>query len=106
MEGLEVLLCVHGFFRGGVRSFAFSLWTYLYLVYLQTLNDGDMALMDMGAEYNFYGSDITCSYPVSHLEYSYFYFEVLFYKNNIKFCYLLLKVLFIPSGPFLFTSVQ
>ncbi|KAF7006127.1 hypothetical protein CFC21_021192 [Triticum aestivum] len=29
----------------------------------QTLNDGDMALMDMGAEYNFYGSDITCSYP-------------------------------------------
>lgn len=31
----------------------------------QTLNDGDMALMDMGAEYHFYGSDITCSYPVS-----------------------------------------
>ncbi|XP_037481934.1 xaa-Pro dipeptidase-like [Triticum dicoccoides] len=31
----------------------------------QTLNDGDMALMDMGAEYNFYGSDITCSYPIN-----------------------------------------
>ena len=31
----------------------------------QILNDGDMALMDMGAEYHFYGSDITCSYPVS-----------------------------------------
>uniref|UniRef100_A0A8I6X1Q4 Aminopeptidase P N-terminal domain-containing protein n=1 Tax=Hordeum vulgare subsp. vulgare TaxID=112509 RepID=A0A8I6X1Q4_HORVV len=31
----------------------------------RTLNDGDMALMDMGAEYNFYGSDITCSYPVN-----------------------------------------
>ncbi|KAK1667462.1 hypothetical protein QYE76_055621 [Lolium multiflorum] len=29
-----------------------------------TLKDGDMALMDMGAEYGFYGSDITCSYPV------------------------------------------
>ena len=65
MEGLEVLLCVHDFFREGVRSFAFSLCTYLYLVYLQTLNDGDMALMDMGAEYNFYGSDITCSYPTN-----------------------------------------
>jgi hypothetical protein len=29
------------------------------------LEDGDMALLDMGAEYHFYGSDITCSYPVS-----------------------------------------
>ncbi|XP_040379937.1 uncharacterized protein LOC121053220 isoform X7 [Oryza brachyantha] len=28
-----------------------------------TLDDGDMALMDMGGEYNYYGSDITCSYP-------------------------------------------
>ncbi|AQK70467.1 Metallopeptidase M24 family protein [Zea mays] len=31
----------------------------------RTLNDGDMALMDMGAEYHFYGSDITCSYPIN-----------------------------------------
>lgn len=31
----------------------------------RTLNDGDMALMDMGAEYSFYGSDITCSYPIN-----------------------------------------
>uniref|UniRef100_A0A452XZY5 Aminopeptidase P N-terminal domain-containing protein n=2 Tax=Aegilops tauschii subsp. strangulata TaxID=200361 RepID=A0A452XZY5_AEGTS len=30
-----------------------------------TVNDGDMALMDMGAEYNFYASDITCSYPTN-----------------------------------------
>ncbi|XP_031473386.1 uncharacterized protein LOC116245913 isoform X2 [Nymphaea colorata] len=29
------------------------------------LNDGDMALFDMGAEYHFYGSDITCSFPVN-----------------------------------------
>ncbi|KAG2410927.1 uncharacterized protein HKW66_Vig0015920 [Vigna angularis] len=29
----------------------------------KTLEDGDMALFDMGAEYNFYGSDITCSFP-------------------------------------------
>ncbi|EOY30523.1 Metallopeptidase M24 family protein isoform 7, partial [Theobroma cacao] len=27
------------------------------------LEDGDMALLDMGAEYSFYGSDITCSFP-------------------------------------------
>ncbi|KAF8691564.1 hypothetical protein HU200_040715 [Digitaria exilis] len=32
--------------------------------FLPTLNDGDIALMDMGAEYHFYGSDITCSYPL------------------------------------------
>ncbi|XP_051150226.1 uncharacterized protein LOC127264760 [Andrographis paniculata] len=29
------------------------------------LADGDMALLDMGAEYHFYGSDITCSFPVN-----------------------------------------
>ncbi|KAL9330086.1 hypothetical protein ACSQ67_005089 [Phaseolus vulgaris] len=29
----------------------------------KTLEDGDMALFDMGAEYHFYGSDITCSFP-------------------------------------------
>ncbi|TQD79615.1 hypothetical protein C1H46_034840 [Malus baccata] len=29
------------------------------------LEDGDLALLDMGSEYNFYGSDITCSYPVN-----------------------------------------
>ncbi|XP_068651571.1 uncharacterized protein [Aristolochia californica] len=29
------------------------------------LHDGDMALLDMGAEYHFFGSDITCSFPVN-----------------------------------------
>jgi Xaa-Pro dipeptidase len=29
------------------------------------LEDGDMAFFDMGAEYHFYGSDITCSFPVN-----------------------------------------
>ncbi|KAL6006004.1 hypothetical protein ACLOJK_040049 [Asimina triloba] len=29
----------------------------------RTFEDGDMALLDMGAEYHFYGSDITCSFP-------------------------------------------
>ncbi|KAE8637453.1 hypothetical protein CSA_004486 [Cucumis sativus] len=31
----------------------------------RTLEDGDIALFDMGAEYQFYGSDITCSFPVN-----------------------------------------
>ncbi|XP_038880097.1 xaa-Pro dipeptidase [Benincasa hispida] len=31
----------------------------------RTLEDGDMTLFDMGAEYQFYGSDITCSFPVN-----------------------------------------
>ncbi|OMO91628.1 hypothetical protein COLO4_18232 [Corchorus olitorius] len=31
----------------------------------RTLEDGDMALLDMGAEYSFYGSDITCTFPVN-----------------------------------------
>jgi Xaa-Pro dipeptidase len=29
------------------------------------LEDGDLALLDMGAEYHCYASDITCSYPVN-----------------------------------------
>nr|GLL20651.1 xaa-Pro dipeptidase [Ipomoea trifida] len=31
----------------------------------RTFHDGDMALLDMGAEYHFYASDITCSFPVN-----------------------------------------
>ncbi|KAK8956122.1 hypothetical protein KSP40_PGU010554 [Platanthera guangdongensis] len=31
----------------------------------RTLKEGDIALFDMGAEYHFYGSDITCSFPVN-----------------------------------------
>jgi len=31
----------------------------------RTLKDGDMALFDMGCEYNRYCSDITCSFPVN-----------------------------------------
>eukprot|EP00252_Welwitschia_mirabilis_P020733 TRINITY_DN5139_c0_g1_i2.p1 TRINITY_DN5139_c0_g1~~TRINITY_DN5139_c0_g1_i2.p1 ORF type:complete len:492 (+),score=94.77 TRINITY_DN5139_c0_g1_i2:65-1540(+) len=31
----------------------------------RTLVEGDIALLDMGAEYHFYGSDITCSFPVN-----------------------------------------
>ncbi|KAI3956777.1 hypothetical protein MKW92_014028 [Papaver armeniacum] len=35
---------------------ALNIWTF---------EDGDMALLDSGAEYNFYVSDITCSFPVN-----------------------------------------
>jgi len=31
----------------------------------RTINDGDMALFDMGCEYHCYCSDITCSFPVN-----------------------------------------
>lgn len=31
----------------------------------RVLQDGDVALLDMGAEYHFYGSDITCSFPIN-----------------------------------------
>ncbi|XP_010447846.1 PREDICTED: xaa-Pro dipeptidase [Camelina sativa] len=31
----------------------------------RTFEDGDFALLDMGAEYHFYASDITCSFPVN-----------------------------------------
>ncbi|KAL2930245.1 Xaa-Pro dipeptidase, partial [Bienertia sinuspersici] len=37
---------------------------FLKFTFLQTFKDGDMALLDMGAEYHYYGSDITCSFPV------------------------------------------
>lgn len=54
-----------------------------------------MALMDMGGEYHCYGSDITCSYPVSVLEYPDIYFDRYFVPTcnvlELLFCYLLLK---------------
>jgi hypothetical protein len=70
-------------FQGRFNICMHSLFLLRYiLVYFQTLNDGDMALMDMGAEYSFYGSDITCSYPVSSSTYSYIYFILFFNIYN------------------------
>uniref|UniRef100_A0A6N2MNG7 Peptidase M24 domain-containing protein n=1 Tax=Salix viminalis TaxID=40686 RepID=A0A6N2MNG7_SALVM len=43
----------------------FIMGMQLLLMIRQILQDGDMALFDMGAEYHFYGSDITCSFPVN-----------------------------------------
>ena len=42
---------------------------------MQTLEDGDMALFDMGAEYQFYASDITCSFPVGDIYSMLFHFK-------------------------------
>lgn len=50
---------------------------------MQTLQEGDMALLDMGAEYHFYGSDITCSFPVSP-RISFFIGKCIFHQS-IKF---------------------
>lgn len=36
-----------------------------------------MALLDMGAEYHFYGSDITCSFPVSMVSHIHMVLEIL-----------------------------
>lgn len=55
----------------------------------QTLKDGDMALFDMGAEYNFYGSDITCSFPVSNVTFYLF----LFIRWSINSSSLMMRLL-------------
>ncbi|XP_027341239.1 xaa-Pro dipeptidase isoform X3 [Abrus precatorius] len=52
----------------------------------KTLEDGDMALFDMGAEYHFYGSDITCSFPVNGkftIDQSFIYSAVLDAHNAV-----------------------
>lgn len=46
------------------RIFASNMYFFV-VCFFKTLEDGDMALFDMGAEYHFYGSDVTCSFPVS-----------------------------------------
>eukprot|EP00897_Mesotaenium_endlicherianum_P000203 jgi/Mesen1/10183/ME000076S09693 len=60
-----------------LRSLRLSAWDHSFSAVLhyghagapndRTMEDGDMALLDMGAEYNCYGADITCSFPVYDL---------------------------------------
>ncbi|XP_040379939.1 intermediate cleaving peptidase 55, mitochondrial-like isoform X2 [Oryza brachyantha] len=56
----------------------------------RTLNDGDMALMDMGGEYNYYGSEITCSYPINGKfnsnQAKIKYFIIFYFYEDDKIC--------------------
>lgn len=60
-----------------------SLNFFILQCLIQTFEDGDMALLDMGAEYHFYGSDITCSFPVSIL--SYLLLEYCFFAHRAEY---------------------
>ncbi|KAF3634914.1 putative vacuolar-processing enzyme-like [Capsicum annuum] len=60
-KGLESILYGCGVWRNIMNG-----WTDFEVnISFKTLQEGDMALLDMGAEYHFYGSDITCSFPVN-----------------------------------------
>ena len=74
---LESLFQFHTYFNGGCRHQAYTCicacgphGSVLHYGHAGAPNDrvireGDIALLDMGAEYHAYCSDITCSFPVS-----------------------------------------
>uniref|UniRef100_A0A7S2SQ72 Xaa-Pro dipeptidase n=1 Tax=Mucochytrium quahogii TaxID=96639 RepID=A0A7S2SQ72_9STRA len=74
---LESLFQHWGYFRGGCRHQSYtnicacgSSGSILHYGHAgapndEVVEDGDMALLDMGAEYKEYSSDITCSFPVN-----------------------------------------
>lgn len=74
---MESLFLHHTYMYGGCRHCSYTCIcatgdnsSVLHYVHAaapneRTFMDGDMALLDMGAEYHFYGSDITCSFPVN-----------------------------------------
>lgn len=59
---------------------------------MQTLEDGDMALFDMGAEYQFYGSDITCSFPVRVVYFMLFYSKWSYKYYSSVYAFIGIKV--------------
>ncbi|KAF3793983.1 Xaa-Pro dipeptidase [Nymphaea thermarum] len=75
---LEMIFLHHIYMHGGCRHCAYTCicatgensaiihYGHAAAPNDQTIEDGDMALMDMGAEYHFYASDISCSFPVSN----------------------------------------
>jgi len=74
---LESLFQHHTYYHGGCRIVSYtsicatgSNPSILHYGYSgkpndKLIEDGDMALLDMGAEYHCYASDITCSFPVN-----------------------------------------
>ncbi|XP_057968575.1 uncharacterized protein LOC131158040 [Malania oleifera] len=74
---LESIFLHHTYFYGGCRHCSYTCicatgenssvlhYGHAAAPNDRTLKDGDMALLDMGAEYHFYASDITCSFPVN-----------------------------------------
>ncbi|XP_058069334.1 uncharacterized protein LOC131218673 [Magnolia sinica] len=74
---LEMIFLHHIYMHGGCRhcsytcicatgeNSAFIHYGHAAAPNDRTLEDGDIALMDMGAEYHFYASDVACSFPVN-----------------------------------------
>lgn len=70
---LEASFLHHVYFHGGCRFVSYTCIcatggcgaTLHYPNNDRPVKDGEMALLDMGAEYNGYASDITCSYPTN-----------------------------------------
>eukprot|EP00249_Psilotum_nudum_P008075 c21027_g1_i1 orf=409-1881(-) len=74
---LESIFLHHVYFHGGCRHVSYTCicatgengailhYGHAAAPNNRSIEDGDMALLDMGAEYHFYGSDITCSFPVN-----------------------------------------
>jgi len=74
---LEALFLFHCAFHGGCRHQAYTCicacgpdgavlhYGHAGAPNERVLEPTDMALLDMGCEYSFYASDITCSYPIS-----------------------------------------
>jgi len=74
---LEAIFTGHCYYHGGARMMSYTCicavgensatlhYGHAGAPNGRVLEDGDMALLDMGAEYCCYGSDITCSFPVN-----------------------------------------